>query len=205
MGRPTIWSISDLRECARGRGGECLSEVYKASDTKYRWRCSLGHEWDARWTSVHSKGQWCRRSPCRLYPRKHATPEERLAARQAAQRKYYEANQEAVKARSADLYCSDPDLANHRIWAAKLKREYGLTENEYWNMFRSQEGRCAICPHAPAPGEEKLAVDHDHVTGAVRGLLCRPCNSGIGMLGDSYERVNKAAEYLAESRAVSNG
>lgn len=73
-----------------------------------------------------------------------------------------------------------------------LLKSYGVTPEEYERRFSEQNGLCAICKlNLP-----KLAIDHDHRTGKVRGLLCRKCNAGIGMLGDSFERLLKAASYL---------
>lgn len=70
---------------------------------------------------------------------------------------------------------------------------YGLTNAEYTQMVIDQEGACAICDKIP---HEVLRVDHDHVTGVVRALLCRKCNTGIGFLGDSVQSVTKALMYL---------
>lgn len=64
-------------------------------------------------------------------------------------------------------------------------------------MFDQQNGRCAICESAdPGAGKSRFAVDHDHVTGRVRGLLCNPCNKGLGMFQDSPMRLKRAAEYV---------
>lgn len=60
-----------------------------------------------------------------------------------------------------------------------MKTRYGVTVEEYAEILRSQDGVCAIC-HQPCSTGKSLAVDHDHETGRVRGLLCRRCNRGIG-------------------------
>ena len=75
----------------------------------------------------------------------------------------------------------------------EMSHNYGITEDDYDKLFEKQGGVCAICGENP---EGRLAVDHDHETKTVRGLLCRPCNSGLGFLGDSTDRVAKAAEYM---------
>jgi hypothetical protein len=74
---------------------------------------------------------------------------------------------------------------------------YGVTQRQYDEMFAAQGGRCAICREA----FEVLSVDHDHVTGEVRGLLCPPCNIAIGNLADSPERAIAAARYLKDPPA----
>lgn len=62
-------------------------------------------------------------------------------------------------------------------------------------MHAEQAGLCAIC-HGETNGQGDLHVDHDHVTGKVRGLLCSRCNTGIGMMGDNTALLRKAIEYL---------
>lgn len=64
-------------------------------------------------------------------------------------------------------------------------------------MGREQRWRCAICDRRPYPAGSRLVVDHDHATGTVRGLLCGPCNSALGLMGDKPERLFTAARYLS--------
>lgn len=81
---------------------------------------------------------------------------------------------------------------------ANLKK-YGITEDQYGEMLREQDGRCAICREQPdgvGKTGKVLHVDHDHKTGAVRGLLCRDCNPALGAFRDSPELLRRAAEYL---------
>jgi hypothetical protein len=66
-------------------------------------------------------------------------------------------------------------------------------------LFEQQDGKCAICGkthgHVTVNGvKTKLAVDHDHATGKIRGLLCSRCNRGIGYLGE--ENLTRAVAYL---------
>jgi len=72
-----------------------------------------------------------------------------------------------------------------------LKRAYGITPKQYENMSQEQMGICAICLEPT-----KLYIDHDHVTGEVRGLLCQKCNSAIGLLYDNPARIDRAAKYV---------
>ncbi len=76
----------------------------------------------------------------------------------------------------------------------KIVRRYGLSLDEYDAMLTCQQGRCAIC-HAQ-PSDIHLAVDHDHSSGRVRGLLCSDCNLGIGLFRDQASLLVAAAEYL---------
>lgn len=72
---------------------------------------------------------------------------------------------------------------------------YGLTQQQYDELLEGQCGVCAICGQG-SPDSRRLAVDHCHQTGAVRGLLCHRCNMGIGLLADDPARVASALAYL---------
>ena len=72
---------------------------------------------------------------------------------------------------------------------------YGLTEGQYEQLYLFQGSRCAICQRATG-ATRRLSVDHDHVSGNVRGLLCRPCNTVIGRAGDDPEWFDRGALYL---------
>ena len=82
-----------------------------------------------------------------------------------------------------------------------LKRYYGLSLNDYAEMYRVQDGKCAIC-NLPEMDKDRhgntrvLAVDHCHATGAVRNLLCYACNSMLGQAKDRVEVLLAGAEYL---------
>ncbi len=76
----------------------------------------------------------------------------------------------------------------------RLKLEYGLSVEDYETLNREQGGTCAIC--GGVDKTRRLAVDHCHETGLVRGLLCRNCNVGIGNLRDDSKLCRAAAEYL---------
>lgn len=74
---------------------------------------------------------------------------------------------------------------------------YGMTSEQYRELDRRQEGRCAICktPFAGI-GKKHRHVDHDHATGQVRGLLCGSCNQGIGYFKENVEALRAAIAYL---------
>lgn len=77
-----------------------------------------------------------------------------------------------------------------------LRRYHGITLDDFEAMERDQEGRCAICKKPRQKGDRNLNVDHDHSTMRIRGLLCDPCNRGIGLLKESEEIMKSAIEYL---------
>lgn len=76
----------------------------------------------------------------------------------------------------------------------KIKGYY-LRPGEFDQMVDEQEGKCAVCGRAPL-GARGLVVDHNHRTGEVRGLLCAPCNTGLGLLQDDPDLLVAAAAYL---------
>jgi len=77
-----------------------------------------------------------------------------------------------------------------------LRTEYGLSLEIYGKILDAQGGGCSICGKTPKQNGKRLAVDHNHKTGAIRGLLCTNCNLALGYLKDSPERCRRAAEYL---------
>jgi len=84
--------------------------------------------------------------------------------------------------------------------AAQVRR-HGRTSEEYQAFLDKQNGQCAICGvregHRSCRGREcRLAIDHDHRTGMVRGLLCNNCNRGLGRFKDSVDLLEAAIRYL---------
>lgn len=77
-------------------------------------------------------------------------------------------------------------------------KQFGLTVEIYDKMHMDQKGLCLICLK-PETESKRLAVDHDHATGKVRGLLCSRCNSSIGKFEESSELLRRAAEYIENS------
>ena len=77
--------------------------------------------------------------------------------------------------------------------STRYQRVYGITLEEYETLLEKQNGVCGICKKAQST---LLCVDHDHNTGQVRGLLCTPCNRGLGLLGDTLENIINAQNYL---------
>jgi len=84
--------------------------------------------------------------------------------------------------------------------ARSLRASFNLSLEDYNKMLDAQGGKCAIClqPETQKRGGKlkALSVDHSHITGAIRGLLCSDCNTGIGKLKDSTEILMNAVEYL---------
>lgn len=83
-----------------------------------------------------------------------------------------------------------------------LKKKYGITLEEFKQKQIDQNNVCAICGNPEVDIDKRLnkvrelAVDHNHTTGQIRGLLCRGCNQGLGNFQEDTKRLQKAIEYL---------
>lgn len=112
-------------------------------------------------------------------------------------RKNYEKHKEARRAASKMWYEDHKiDLLNKRKYNRSikknqdLKRLYGLSLEEFERMYKEQEGKCGVCRTTT-----KLVVDHNHVTGKVRGLLCNNCNRALGWAKENPETLIGLVEW----------
>jgi len=122
---------------------------------------------------------------------------------------YYQANKERIRSEMKTRR-ADPE---HREHINKLQREsharnkasvknqhlkdnFGISLEEYHKIFQAQNGKCAICKKHQSELKRALAVDHDHETGQVRGLLCANCNLALGHLKDDPGLLCNAIKYL---------
>lgn len=98
----------------------------------------------------------------------------------------------------------DKSLYRRVEWPSKLKRLYGLSVIQYFEILADQGGGCAICKtKTPGSGKAMFSVDHSHQTGQIRGLLCSPCNTALGLFQDDQNRLQNAMEYLAKAEGES--
>lgn len=97
----------------------------------------------------------------------------------------------------AQEYRKRPEVAE-RLREKHRVENFGITMEQYRAMSEAQKDVCAICGK-PNHSGWMLAVDHDHKTGKVRGLLCSNCNRGIGLFKDSSAFLRKAMNYLERS------
>lgn len=148
-------------------------------------RVRNGDPFDLRWNNLyvlpdgHSQCSLCRQIlPASEFVRRVAKPDRPM--------------------RNASGYCREcrtlarqrrPDY-NHRV----VVRKYGLTEAAYAALLAEQNGACAICKTPPTT--KRLAVDHCHTSGQVRGLLCSPCNVSLGQFKDDPRLLLGAAKYI---------
>jgi hypothetical protein len=87
----------------------------------------------------------------------------------------------------------DAEKARRRF----LKWKFGITLEEYNTILEQQESACAICCQ-PNSWERNFDVDHNHATGAIRGILCSACNTAIGLIAEDPCRAIRLARYLAQ-------
>jgi Recombination endonuclease VII len=102
-------------------------------------------------------------------------------------------------------YCTQHSAEGPQRERAQLvrrarERQYGLTHGEYLALLEAQGGACAIC--GDSAQQRALAVDHDHVTSAIRGLLCDRCNPMLGYARDSIAILEAAIEYLKRNQVL---
>lgn len=85
-----------------------------------------------------------------------------------------------------------------RQHATDIKRHYGLRIEEYNALLSEQENKCKICgkKHNSSLKRGRLYVDHDHLSGKVRGLLCGSCNSALGHFNDDIVLLEQAIKYI---------
>lgn len=139
-------------------------------------KCNIGTEFYIAHTGIRSsycKSCMCERS--RLYSKTH---------------------REICRAGNRKWAKEHPDKTRASIRNAYLKKNYGIRQIEYDRLYQIQQGRCGLCHIHQTELLKRFAVDHDHKTGLIRGLLCFDCNTGLGKFGDSIERLERAAAYL---------
>lgn len=127
-----------------------------------------------------------------FYPHPSTTDGKRgecVGCNREQKRLYYAANAEALRTKGKQAYVANPE----RFRKNNLKK-YGLTLEDYAALEKVQKSLCAICLR-PDNGI-RLAVDHNHTTGKVRGLLCKRCNKALGGFRDDPSLISRAAEYL---------
>jgi hypothetical protein len=112
----------------------------------------------------------------------------------AQKKRHYEKNKEVCKQRAREWYHSNKDRSKDNA----MLRKYGITLKQCESLKEKQEYCCALCGEHESANKQGLVVDHCHVSGNVRKLLCPPCNVGLGMFKDNPELLIKAADYIKE-------
>lgn len=116
-----------------------------------------------------------------------------------SKRRYVMRNRDAIRTHQKAY------MASHKVEAAEYRRRwnlakrYGITLEQYADMWTRQGGRCGVCRR----DHRRMVVDHDHATGVVRGILCVRCNVCLGGLGDNLDGVMRLVQYLSGGAACS--
>lgn len=109
--------------------------------------------------------------------------------------KYYENNKDEIKEKSKKYYKNNKDAIRTR----NLLKLYNCSQEQYDEMFEKQQGCCKICGTHQTELNQKLSIDHCHVTGKIRGLLCKHCNHGLGKFKDNTILLQFAIDYLNQT------
>lgn len=148
---------------------------------KQKTHCKHGHLWNEDNSYFYMNIRQCRK--CR---NQRVRNQKSIKKAKDGQRIYYYANKTAR-------------YENWKRWAAnnkehysisKIAKKYGMTVNDYKERIKSQDSCCFICNK-----KSKLVVDHNHITGEIRRLLCTNCNLGLGHFKDNPELLKNAANY----------
>lgn len=137
-----------------------------------------------------------------------------------ASRRSYLKNKEEVLKRSSEYEHTERRKKNHKFWKLnnpekirvsrrktylthkdyyrnrRLKKTYGISLNQFKDILINQHNRCGICHKKFI--EIQPCIDHNHNTGLIRGILCRSCNSGIGLLKDNINILLKALDWVED-------
>jgi hypothetical protein len=116
-----------------------------------------------------------------------------------ANKKYYQQHKENAK-KYRDNYKNvhkEEIKEKNRIY--RLLKTFNLSIEEYNTLLSKQNNCCAICGINEHDLKHKLSIDHDHISGKIRGLLCNKCNSTLGFLSENLEFFDKAKEYLIKN------
>ena len=119
-------------------------------------------------------------------------------------KKYKVENKEKLEIASLLWKKNNPDKVKKYQRTSNLRKNFGLSMDEYEQMVLKQNNLCAICEkaetfiHHQTKEPARLAVDHCHATGKVRKLLCKNCNTALGLFKDDIAVIGNAAQYLKD-------
>lgn len=147
-----------------------------------------------------------------FYPNSHTKDGLRAECKEC-KRLEYQQNKEQRSKKAKENYWKNPQIARERankyrkafpnkVKSTKLMQEFGLSYEEYVSKLEAQNYSCAICDKHESNFTFKLAVDHDHESGKIRGLLCSNCNNGLGRFHDDLNKLQNAIEYLKKHQKI---
>ena len=137
---------------------------------------------------------WCRKCQAKKYDQYRRSNPEKINAKW---KRYYERNKERMIARTREYEKNNPSKIKRKIWNRNsMMTRYGITEEYYKKLREEQKQKCAMCN---TKFEEKTVhIDHSHQTGKIRGILCVPCNMGLGFI-EKEGFLKKAQAYIRKT------
>jgi hypothetical protein len=154
---------------------------------------------------------WCVANPDKVKANSKRDYEKHRERRRATNTAWNARNPERVKEHSHRYYVNNTAKVKERsqkrrvekaaeVLDARLHKAYGISLEEYTQVLIHQGGVCAVCGGLQQSGKSRLEVDHDHETGAIRGLLCGKCNSLLAFAGDLESTLQSAIDYLRRTK-----
>lgn len=123
------------------------------------------------------------------YFKDYRNRQEVKAQRKEYGKKYRKENKDKIKIKVSDWGKKN----KRRKKATEIQRRYGISLEDYDKLFEQQKGVCAICNKGMSRG---LDIDHNHITGQIRGLLCNPCNQQLGIFEKRFDEfINYLERY----------
>ncbi len=109
------------------------------------------------------------------------------------QKKYYQDNKARLREQQKQYYYKNKRHIQYVNWRWQITKRFGITEEDYNNLLNNQKSKCAICGRREFAKRgiviKRLAVDHCHKTGQIRGLLCSKCNGTLGWYEQCKEKI----------------
>lgn len=117
--------------------------------------------------------------------------------------KWFQKNKQKIYNNYVKRLETDPKKIKSQRFKYYIKSKFGITIDEYQRLLENQNGQCAICGYKEPQGatrHDRLYVDHNHDSGAIRGLLCMHCNAGIGHFKENLTILKNAIQYLENEK-----
>lgn len=119
------------------------------------------------------------------------------------QKKWRVENSLQNNAKRRKRYKDNPTTIQAKVRARNRKLKYGMTDEEFYKLLALQNGVCACCgrPEIARHNDKlrSLSVDHDHLTGQIRGLLCTKCNTALGLLDENIDKCYMLINYIRKA------
>ena len=129
-------------------------------------------------------------------------PYDRFYKKKASRDGYKHQCKECTGRANSTRYYADVEFRRERqrqIQRTYTAKKFGLTLCELEVLYIQQDSMCAICGISEESHGRYLAIDHCHITGKVRGLLCMSCNTALGNFKDDTYVMSKAIKYLEDN------